>query len=387
MWRDAINLAHADVLQWLWLLVPVVILFALDMRRRQRVVQLFVSRSLLDDVSPRRSVVRPIVKFGLLAAGLAVLLFALAQPRWDPQQVELEQRGQNLLFLLDVSNSMRAQDVDPSRLGAAKASIRTLINQLPAGNQIGLLAYAGSAELECPLTPHYGHFLSVLQGVSHDSVDLGGSNLGDAIDRAARQVFGLEPAADEDDGEAQDTEDETDDASAAAIVTDQDRTELDAEQLGPDAKSNVMIILTDGENHEGYAREMARQAHAAGVAIYIIGLGTEAGATIPIEVDGQMTTLKFKGEEVITKYDDASLRGILDGLPDRAGYLPAGASNVDLVDVYQRVVSQQEDELKKLRFTVWQEKFQLFVGIGMILVVTSSLISSQKPEARRRSFR
>ena len=141
------NLGRPMALQLLWLLVPLAVLFAFDLRRRQRVLQLFVERSLLDDVAPRRSVSRPILKFGLWMLGIATLILGLAQPRWDPRQIELEQRGQNILFCLDVSNSMRARDVDPSRLEAAKAAVRSLLAQLPAGHQVGIMAYAGDAAM------------------------------------------------------------------------------------------------------------------------------------------------------------------------------------------------------------------------------------------------
>ncbi|MGB9625053.1 MAG: vWA domain-containing protein [Phycisphaerae bacterium] len=361
------NLGNPRALQLLWLLLPLAALFAYDLRRRQRVLRLFVARSLLDDVSPRRSIRRPIVKFAVLLAGLAVLVFALARPRWDPKEIELEQQGQNLLFVLDVSNSMRARDVDPSRLEAAKAAIRTLVNALPAGNQVGLLAYAGSAELKCPITPNYTHFLSVLERTTYNAVDVGGSNLGDAIDKATREVFGLSetPSA------------ARSDAGRKKPVVGE--TVMKGEAAAPKETPNVLIILTDGENHEGYAKEMAEKAHRLGVAIYIIGLGSTAGAPIPIEADGKLTTLKFKGREVITKLDDASLRRIVESIPSRSGYLPAGTSNVDLVDIYNRVISKQGAERKRLRYTVWQEKFQLFVGLGMVLIVLSTLISEQRP--------
>ncbi len=361
------NLGNPRALQLLWLLVPLAALFAYDLRRRHRVLRLFVARSLLDDVSPRRSIRRPIVKFAVLLAGLAVLVFALARPRWDPKEIELEQQGQNLLFVLDVSNSMRARDVDPSRLEAAKAAIRTLVNALPAGNQVGLLAYAGSAELKCPITPNYTHFLSVLERTTYNAVDVGGSNLGDAIDKATREVFGLSeaPSAAKSDAGPK--------KPAAG------ETVMKGEAAAPKETPNVLIILTDGENHEGYAKEMAEKARRLGVAIYIIGLGSTAGAPIPIEADGKMTTLKYKGQEVITKLDDASLRRIVESIPSRSGYLPAGTSNVDLVDIYNRVISKQGAERKRLRYTVWQEKFQLFVGLGMVLIVLSALISEQRP--------
>ncbi|MBN1491288.1 MAG: VWA domain-containing protein [Phycisphaerae bacterium] len=367
---DFFNLKHPEMLQWLWALVPLALLFVYDLRRRGRVLQLFVSRSLLDDVSPRRSIQRPIVKCAVLLAGLAVLIFALAQPRWDPKEIELEQRGQNLLFCLDVSNSMRARDVDPSRLEAAKEAIRGLVSTLPAGNQVGLLAYAGSAELKCPLTPNYTHFLSVLDRVGFNAVDVGGSNMGDAIDQATRMVFGLDPGAAEAGADSA--------PGVGQTVMRGEGAEPDPDEQSP----NVLMVLSDGESHEGHAKEMAAEANRLGVAIYIISFGTATGAPIPIEVDGQMTTLKFKGEEVITRVDDASLRGVIEALPSRRGYLAAGASNVDLTDVYQRVISKQGHQSKRVRYTVWQEKFQLFVGIGLVLVVVSTLISEQRPVPR-----
>jgi Ca-activated chloride channel family protein len=368
------NLAHPEALQWLWLLVPLAALFVWDLRRRQRVLQLFVERSLLDDVSPRRSVGRPVVKFLVLAAGLSAMVFGLARPRWNPRQIELEQTGQNLLFCLDVSNSMRARDVDPSRLEAAKAAIRTLVRQLPAGNQVGLMAYAGSAQLKCPMTPNYRHLLGELADVTFNSVDVGGTNLGDAISRATHEVFGL--------GGNVNLSDKADPQKDDEETSPEERTVLHEEEPGEREQANVLIILTDGESHEGHAKEMAIEANKLGVAIYIIGLGTESGAPIPVMEDGRETTLKYKGEEVITEFDDASLRSVIDALPDRKGYLAAGASNVDLVSIYRDVIARERMQRRTRRFTVWEEKFQLFVGLGTALVVVSTLISGQQPMKR-----
>ncbi len=379
MTTNFFNLGRPEALQGLWLLLVLAGLFALDVRRRTRVLQLFVERSLLDDVAPRRSAMRPIVKFALWSVGIAVLIVGLARPRWDPRQVELEQAGQNLLFCVDVSNSMRARDVDPSRLEAAKAAIRSLVENLPAGHQVGLMAYAGDAELKCPLTPNYRHMLMVLDRLTYNSVDVGGSNLGDAIYKATHEVFGLsapsQKAAGKPDDKKQTASTPASQAGGATVIR--------AEQPEEDRNANVLVVLTDGESHEGHAREMAQEAHGLGVGIYIIGLGTPAGAPIPIEVDGQVTTLRYKGQEVITKFDDASLRAVVEGLSDRCGYLPAGRSNVDLTDVYKRVISQQAAAKKKLSYTVWDEKFQLFVGIGLAMIVLASLVSDQRPAGKR----
>lgn len=365
------NLNNPEALPWLGALLPLAILFALDLRRRRRVLRLFVSRSLLDDVSPRRSISRPMVRFAIFLCGVAVLVFALARPRWAPEEIEFEQQGQDILFLLDVSNSMRARDVDPSRLEAAKAAIGSLVAQLPAGNQVGLLAYAGDAELKCPLTSNYTHFQSVLQGVAYNSVDVGGSNLGDAIYQGTHEVFGLSM-----DGSGQRGGETRDSPPAVGETVMQD-------EGGPDEDSPyALIVLTDGESHEGHAREMAREAHRLGVGIYLIGFGSREGAPIPIEVNGRADTLKYKGAEVLTRLDDESLRQVIEDLPSRRGYLAAGTANVDLADVYDRVISKQGSQKKQLRFTVWQEKFQLFVGLGMALVILSWLISEQRPRGR-----
>lgn len=363
------NLNDPHYLQWLWLLLPLAALFAWDLRRRGRVLQLFIERSLLDEVSPRRSLYRPIWKFAILAAGLAILILALARPRWDPREVELARQGQSILFCIDVSNSMRARDVDPSRLQAAKASVRSLVNRMPAGNQVGILAYAGDAELKCPLTPNYTHFLSVLERLDFNDVDVGGSNLGDAIYKATHTVFGLGEKA----AKLKKQSPETQPAAGQTVLQ---------EERQPEETHYVMIVLTDGENHEGHAREMAREAHRLGVGLYIIGLGSADGAPIPIEINGTETTLKYKGQEVITRLEDSTLRNILESIPSRAGYLSAGTANVDLLDIYNRVISQQGKQEKKYRYTIWQEKFQLFVGIGMALIVCASLMSEQRPKTK-----
>ncbi len=376
------NLGRPEALQGLWLLLVLAVLFGLDLRRRSRVLRLFVERSLLDDVAPRRSVRRPVLKFALWSAGLAALVAGLAQPRWDPRQIELEQRGQNLLFCVDVSNSMRARDVDPSRLEAAKSSIRALVENLPAGHQVGLMAYAGDAELKCPLTPNYRHMLTILDRLTYNSVDVGGSNLGDAIYKATHEVFGLSAPIAPTGARSSASQP----GAPGAATRPAGGTVIRAEQPDQDRNANVLVILTDGESHEGHAREMAQEAHDLGVGIYIIGLGTEAGAPIPIEVDGQMTTLKYKGQEVITRFDDASLRAVVSGLSDRCGYLPAGNSSVDLIDVYKRVISQQAGGKSKMSYTVWDEKFQLFVGMGLAMVVLSALISDQRPAGRREAL-
>ncbi len=372
---DFFNIRHPQAFQWLWLIAPLVALFVWDLQRRRRVLRVFVSRSLLDDVSPYRSMQRQIVRFAFLLAALAILVVALARPRWDPEEIEVEEQGRNLLFCLDVSNSMRARDVDPSRLEAAKAAVRQLVTSLPAGDQVGLLVYAGSPVVKCPLTPNTAHFLSVLDRVSSDSASVGGTNLGDAISKAVREVFGLGG----DGGTAGPNGDPTTQPAVGETVMESERS------AEPEAVYNHLIVLTDGENHEGHAKEMASEASAKNVGVFIVGIGTEAGTTIPVERDGKVTNLQYKGKDVITRLDSESLAGIVLGASGgvkHGGYLPANTSAINLREVYDEHIAPLGQRASAQRHTVWQEKFQLFAGLGVALLVVSSFVSEQRPKRR-----
>ena len=362
------NLRHPQAFQWLWALVPLVALFAWDLRRRRRVLQLFVSRSLLDDVSPRRSLARPIARFGVLAAGLAVLVVALAQPRWDPEEVEVQEQGRNLLFCLDVSNSMRARDADPSRLDAAKAAVRQLVNALPAGDQVGLLVYAGSSVVKCPLTPNFTHFLTVLDRVSYDSATMGGTNLGFAIHRAVTEVFGRPPAT-------------TIVGTTTRPAVGETVAEAETTEEAP-AVHDHLIVITDGESHEGHAKAMAENAARNNIGVLIIGVGSAEGATIPIERNGKEAPLRYKGQDVITRLDSKSLAAVVPQTGAGGAYMDAGTRVIDLRGVYASHIVPQGTRTAEHRQTIWQEKFQLFAGLGLVLLVISSLISEQQPAPR-----
>jgi Ca-activated chloride channel family protein len=162
---------------------------------------------------------------------------------------------------------------------------------------------------------------------------------------------------------------------------------MDDERTGEaEAIFDHMVIFTDGENHEGHAKEMAKLASQSNISVFIVGIGSEAGATIPIERDGTTTTLRFGDEEVITRLDSQTLASIVlddTGGVRHGGYLPAKTAAVDLREIYDEKIAPMGKRASQRRRTVWQEKFQLFAGAGMLLLIVASLISEQQPRRRK----
>jgi Ca-activated chloride channel family protein len=239
---------------------------------------------------------------------------------------------------------------------------------------VGLLVYAGDAVVKCPLTPNFSHFMSVLDVVAYDAVSVAGTNLGRAIDKAIHEVFGRSDVV---------ADPEPESATQPAIG----RTVMDDERTGEaEAIFDHMVIFTDGENHEGHAKEMAKLASQSNISVFIVGIGSEAGATIPIERDGTTTTLRFGDEEVITRLDSQTLASIVlddTGGVRHGGYLPAKTAAVDLREIYDEKIAPMGKRASQRRRTVWQEKFQLFAGAGMLLLIVASLISEQQPRRRK----
>jgi Ca-activated chloride channel family protein len=277
-------------------------------------------------------------KAALLLAAFVLLVSGLARPAWNLQQTTITRRGRDVVFVLDVSRSMLAEDLAPNRLERAKLAIADVIDRLQ-GDRVGLLVFAGTAAVKCPLTLDYGFFRMMLDSISTDSISRGGTMIGDAI----------------------------------RVVLDQ---MLDRQEK----KYKDIVLITDGEDHESFPIEAAKAAAAKGVRLLIIGLGDEnEGKRIPIiDESGRRTFMKYQGKEVWSKLDAQTLRQMALAAPG-SRYLNVATGSIDLGEVYMKlVVSAEKEEQGEETIEKYEEKFQVFIGIAFLLLCIEALIAQRR---------
>ncbi|HEX4955017.1 MAG TPA: VWA domain-containing protein [Thermoanaerobaculia bacterium] len=263
------NLAAPEALGWLWLVPAAAALYAWSARRRRRRLALFadseLGRRLVRGLSPRRRR----IKVALVLAGLGATAFSLTQLQWGFEWQEVTQRGADLVVAVDLSESMLAEDsgaLTPlSRLEQARREVLDLLSRSP-GDRVALVAFAGTASLECPLTRDHGAAAVFLDAFQPDLLPLPGSDLGAGL-----------------------------------------RVALGA-LTGSPGRARAILLISDGEDHEGAAQTAAAEAARAGVPIYALGVGGSAGAPLP-RSDGSLRRDE-RGELVLSRLDERSLAAL-----------------------------------------------------------------------------
>ena len=335
-----IHLYNINMLYLLWLLPLAIGLFIYAARRRQTAVRAFIDLGMLGRLpsSLRRGV--RLWQAGLIITGLTCLIIALARPAWNRKDVVIKRSGRDVVFLLDVSRSMLAEDLMPNRLGQAKLAISDTIDELQ-GDRVALVAFAGNAVVKCPLTLDYGFFRMALTNIGPDSVSRGGTMIGDALRTVLNQVF---------DDQAKQYKD--------------------------------VILITDGEDHESFPVEAAKAAGAKGVRLIVIGLGDQKeGRRIPIhDKQGRKTFLKYKGHEVWTKLDATVLRKMAETTPG-GRYLPVATGTINLGEVYKQLIaSAPKKDLESRTILQYEEKFQLFLAAALLCLILEMMVRERRKE-------
>lgn len=289
--------AEVQRIHLVWLaLVVVIALGALELRNRSA-LETFLSPAMQRRLTAQAGLGRMIARLALLLCAMLAAIGALMRPqaRGETETVSAMQATADVMFVLDTSRSMLAEDAAPNRLARAKAEIAQLVGRLE-GDRVGLVAFAGRAAQMCPLTPDHSFFTTVLASVDTRSAGRGGSRVGEAIKAAVRGF----PA-------------------------------------GPGAK--LMVLITDGDDQDPYSEDAAKLARDAGVKIVAIGLGSEAGSEITLTdpATNAKTKLMFDGKPVISKLDGERLRKI--ALVTEGAYIPAGTSAVDLESIMKTHVA------------------------------------------------
>jgi len=334
-----------DDLRWLHLLWAVLLVAAagvFGIWRRRCALQRFAAVPLLAKLVSGGGWPRRALRLGLVTLSLIAIVATLIGPRWGTQTQTMIRRNIDIIVLLDVSRSMLAEDIAPNRLERAKLAIRDDLLPALGGDRIGLITFAGDATATCPLTADYGFFRLALNDVNIQSAARGGTLIGDAI-RKAGDLF-----ADD---------------------------KLDTHK--------VVILITDGEDHESMPPEAAAGLwEDQKVPIVALALGDpDQGARIPITSDRGPTYLKHGGEFVWSKADFSTLERVA-GVSDQGAFVQVGTSNFDLGEIYRNLASaiRFQDEAQEQRITQ-PSRYHPF-AVGALLLV---LLDSVLWEGRRRS--
>jgi Ca-activated chloride channel family protein len=318
----------------LWIIPALVFFYIYAFKKKNDLIKLFCEDILISKIMPDISFDRQKLKAFLIILAVAFILIALIRPRWGYHWEEVKQKGVDITVVVDVSNSMLAQDVKPNRLKRAKMEIEDLI-KIIRGDRLGLVAFAGQSFLQCPLTLDYGAFKLFLDYLDTDLIPVQGTAIGSAIRTAAKGF---------------------------------DKKEK---------KSKAIILITDGEDHIGDPINAAEEAKKEGIKIYVIGIGSAEGAPIP-EPDGGGFKKDETGQLIMTKLDEATLQKI--ALTTGGSYVRSITGDMDLEKIYIEGIKQEleEKELKSQRRKRFEERFQIFVGLAILMIVLESFISEKK---------
>jgi Ca-activated chloride channel family protein len=327
---------------WLLFLIPA-LLAPMDLwsfYRKRQALAAFARSETLARINASVSIGRQVLKAAMLVAGFALVVVALMQPKWNPKPMEIKRTGRDVAILLDTSRSMLGEDLRPNRLEAAKLAITDLLDVL-AGDRVAIVTFAGNSSVKCPLTQDYAFAKMVIADISTESNARGGTMIGDAIRKAVTEVF--------DDKERQ---------------------------------FKDIILITDGEDHDSFPLEAAKAAGAEGIRMIAVGLGNQTeGTRIPVTGEnGEKTFLKYKGQEVWSKLDAKMLREMAFATPG-GKYVPVETGTCDLGRIYEELIAQADKkELESTTMVQYDEKFQIFLAIGLLLIAGEVLVSERKRE-------
>lgn len=329
---------------WLIWLAPMLLLFgvgaALLARRASR---RFVDSTLYQRLAPPALLARRIAGALLMSGAALLVALALARPQTDPKLTPIQRSGRDVCFVLDISRSMLAEDVAPNRIDRAKMWISDALS-VAGADRVGLVVFAGDSKPLCPLTRDHAFFRLTLQEAGPESVNRGGTMIGDALRLVMHEVFRIDPEAPESE------------------------------------RFRDVILITDGEDHGSFPVEASAALGKAGVRLIIIGIGSEDGSLIrlPGQVGADELVRNSDGEPVVTRLDSETLRQMALATPD-GRYFPVADATIRLDDVYRQLVRQSEQNRpeEEERF-VYEERFQIFILAAVTLLFIHPMLSIRR---------
>ena len=324
------------------LIIPIsVALFVVGRIIREKMLARFGEKSLLSRLMPDYSNVRPILKLILWNIAMIILTIAMANPQIGTKLVKAKQKGIDMMICLDVSNSMLAEDVKPNRLENAKLAIRKLVEQLQ-GDRIGIIVFAGKAYIQLPITSDYAAAEMFINNINTRLIPTQGTALAQAISMAKAS-------------------------------------------LQSETRSKAIILITDGEDHEGDVLTEAEKAAAEGIRIYTIGIGTPEGSPIPIVNEkGEITGYKkdAQGNTIITRLDEITLQKVAS--TGQGIYIRAQNTNQALRKIFEEINKLEKTEFDTQLFSEYESWYPYFLWIAFVLLVLEMLIPARKSHWAKR---
>ncbi len=295
----------------------------------------FADADLLEKLSPEASPFKSVLKVVVIAIGLSLLIIALVNPKMGTKLKTIKRQGVDVVFALDVSKSMLAEDIVPNRLDKSKQIISKIIDKL-GSDRVGIIIYAGNAYPLLPITTDHAAAKMFLQNADPNMV----SSQGTAINEALKL--------------------------AKSFYDDDDQT------------NRYLFVISDGEDHEENVSYIAEDATKEGIKIYSIGIGTSKGSPIPLKRDGTLIGYKKdrKGEVVITQLNDKTLKSIASDGKGEYLYGNNTAKTVEYIDELLLAADKKEFETKQ--FADYKDQFQWFVAFGLLFLIFDTLMLNKK---------
>lgn len=324
---------------YLLLLIPLVLaIYIISNKIRQRRLNKFGDKELVEGLMPDVSAYRPGVKFILAMVALAFMIIALARPRYGKANVDVTTKGIEMVVVMDVSNSMRAGDIFPNRLEKAKRLAGNLFEKL-GNHKMGLVLFAGTAYQHLPLTTDLASARMLLEGVTTDIIPNQGTDMGAAINVAIRSFS-------------------------------------DDKEVG-----KAIVFITDSEDHQGEALEAAKRAAEMGINIYVLGIGTEKGAPIPLRGRPSEFHKDRNGNVVVSKLDESIGKTLAQN--GKGVYL-----RVDNTNKAEKAIEVELDKLKKTEikhydYSGYNDIYHYFLWVAFVLLIIDMIILPGKSKYTR----
>ena len=317
---------------YLFFIVPILLfLYLWIMRWKSNTQKKLVSIEMIDHLSPNRSKFKLFLKFSLLVLSITFLIIGLINPKIGTELETVKREGVDIVFVVDVSKSMLAEDIAPNRIEKAKRLVSAIINNL-IGDRIGIIAYANQAIPQLPITTDYNAGKMFLMSLNTDMLSSQGTALNSALDLSL------------------------------TFFNDEDQT------------NRVVFIFSDGEDHSEQAEEASLNAAANGIKIFTFGIGTESGGPIPLKINGVLESYKKdeNGDVVITKRNSEILKLISQNTNGQ--YIDGNNTNevLDFVSTTLKNLEKKEFEAKK--FVSYKDQFQIFIFIAFVLILIELFI-------------